>query len=441
MKTEIPEMVCWHEGMPLLPQHFQMQSLRAEILAARHAATAHPYYWGITHLEFDLPAIQTGIVRVLSLEAVMPDGLLVRHDAATDEALEFDCATLPPEQRQGTLALYLAVPPLYRAGRLSIFDQRYTSVRSAAIVDLASGDFPEEIAVLRPAVRIAPENGRGDSVTLPLLRLTCHEGGYSLAPYMPPMPVTPSDSILGRRLAALGLDIREKAVFLSGRLQAAMAARDALLLFTLDRQYAGLVALLPRLEAALHIRAHPLALYFVLCDMLGALAGLKLDEPVPYPRPFDYLDILQCVEPLLAAVESRVALIRTDYRRHPFAREGEHFSIMLPGLPQGADTLVIGLRMPVRAVGRDAAQWLEEAVIASSSHVDTLMRQRMRGLPRQALGPDSTSGFNAEPGVYLFALKLDAAWFNPAEALHIRIPFNDKSAPEGIMAYVRESEA
>lgn len=434
-------MVCWHEGMPLLPQHFQMQSLRSEILAAHYAATSHPYYWGVTHFELDLPAIQTGVVRILSLETIMPDGLLIRHDAATNEALEFDCATLPPEQRQGTLTLYLAVPPLYRAGRLSIFDQRYASARSEAIVDLASGDFPEQIAVLRPAVRIAPENGRSDSVTLPLLRLICHEGGYSLAPYMPPMPITPPDSILGRRLIALSLNIREKAIFLSGRLQAAIASRDTMPLFMLDRQYAGLVAVLPRLEAALHIHTHPLMLYFILCDMLGAMAGLKLDEPVPYPRPFDYNDILQCIEPLLAALESRIDLIRTDYRRYPFVRESDLFSIVLPTLPQHTDTLVVGLRMPARAIGRDAVQWLEEAVIASTSHIDTLMRQRMRGLSRQALGPDSASRFNAEPGVYLFALKLDPVWFTPAEALHIRIPINDKSVPEEIMAYVRESGA
>ncbi|MDU5679065.1 MAG: hypothetical protein E6023_27340, partial [Pseudomonas aeruginosa] len=31
----LPDAVCWHEGMQLLPQHFQLQGLRAEALAAR----------------------------------------------------------------------------------------------------------------------------------------------------------------------------------------------------------------------------------------------------------------------------------------------------------------------------------------------------------------------------------------------------------------------
>ena len=28
----LPDAVCWHEGMQLLPQHFQLQGLRAEAL-------------------------------------------------------------------------------------------------------------------------------------------------------------------------------------------------------------------------------------------------------------------------------------------------------------------------------------------------------------------------------------------------------------------------
>ena len=33
----LPDAVCWHEGMQLLPQHFQLQGLRAEALGAHLA--------------------------------------------------------------------------------------------------------------------------------------------------------------------------------------------------------------------------------------------------------------------------------------------------------------------------------------------------------------------------------------------------------------------
>ena len=109
--NRVPEAICWHEGMQLLPQHFQLQSLRAEGLAAYYAAAAQPYFWGVTRLELDHSALSTGKVRITALDAVLPDGLLVQHDVATGTALEFDCTALPPARQKGIIVLYLALPP------------------------------------------------------------------------------------------------------------------------------------------------------------------------------------------------------------------------------------------------------------------------------------------------------------------------------------------
>lgn len=49
----LPDAVCWHEGMQLLPQHFQLQGLRAEALAARTGQACNPWFWGVTALELD----------------------------------------------------------------------------------------------------------------------------------------------------------------------------------------------------------------------------------------------------------------------------------------------------------------------------------------------------------------------------------------------------
>lgn len=42
----LPDAVCWHEGMQLLPQHFQLQGLRAEVVTALCASAANPWFWG-----------------------------------------------------------------------------------------------------------------------------------------------------------------------------------------------------------------------------------------------------------------------------------------------------------------------------------------------------------------------------------------------------------
>ncbi|MBF3229810.1 type VI secretion system baseplate subunit TssK, partial [Pseudomonas aeruginosa] len=89
----LPDAVCWHEGMQLLPQHFQLQGLRAEALAARIGQACNPWFWGVTALELDPSALCAGQVRVLHLEAILPDGLPVSVQAGVDAPLEFDLET------------------------------------------------------------------------------------------------------------------------------------------------------------------------------------------------------------------------------------------------------------------------------------------------------------------------------------------------------------
>ena len=57
----LPDAVCWHEGMQLLPQHFQLQGLRAEALGAHLAQACNPWFWGVSHMEFDPSALSAGV--------------------------------------------------------------------------------------------------------------------------------------------------------------------------------------------------------------------------------------------------------------------------------------------------------------------------------------------------------------------------------------------
>ena len=88
--TTIPAMVCWYEGMAMLPQHFQLQSLHHDTLAAALAGHANPWFWGVNHLEIDDAALCAGTLRLLRLTAIMPDGLPIDYDIQRDPPLEFD---------------------------------------------------------------------------------------------------------------------------------------------------------------------------------------------------------------------------------------------------------------------------------------------------------------------------------------------------------------
>ena len=55
----LPDAVCSHEGMQLLPQHFQLQGIRAEVIAALCARAGNPWFWGVAELEVDPAALST----------------------------------------------------------------------------------------------------------------------------------------------------------------------------------------------------------------------------------------------------------------------------------------------------------------------------------------------------------------------------------------------
>lgn len=438
--NRVPEAICWHEGMQLLPQHFQLQSLRAEGLAAYYAAAAQPYFWGVTRLELDHSALSTGKVRIMALNAVLPDGLLVQHDAATGTALEFDCTALPPARQKGIIVLYLALPPLYRAGQLQVFKDRYVSVDSEPVADLASGEFPSSLPIWRPSPRIVDEPGRGDFVCLPLLRLLPNESGFSKVPYSPPCPVVAPDSLLGQKLGTLCCLAREKAMFLSQRLQLAQKSRDAQDIAVLSQQLDGLWNRLPELEAALGCGvAHPLTLYRVLCGMLGATACLVAGNEQPVPLPFNYQDTLASFEPLLSALQQRLEGIRAEYRRYPFAHVARGFVINPQTLPDLPEWLVIGLRMPDGSPSSEAEAWLNHAVIASEPFLYTLERQRMSGMAYSLMEASRKAGYDANPAVFLFLLHTHDEWFDAAQPLHIQHHAKGGVRPLDAMIYLKDS--
>lgn len=174
----LPDAVCWHEGMQLLPQHFQLQGLRAEALGAHLAQACNPWFWGVSHMEFDPSALSAGVVRVLSLQGTMPDGLPVDLQAGIGPALELDVSALIDATDDATVTVYLAISPMWRAGQLLPLKGRLQSVVGDALPDLTSGEFPESITVWRPNPRLCTQQNKADSICLPLLKIRKEGGGF-----------------------------------------------------------------------------------------------------------------------------------------------------------------------------------------------------------------------------------------------------------------------
>lgn len=419
----LPDAVCWHEGMQLLPQHFQLQGLRAEVLAAHFARAGNPWFWGVTRFEADPVALGTGLVRIQSLEAILPDGLPVSLQPGSGVALELDVGPAAAESPSACVTVYLAVNPLGRSGQVLPLRGRLQSVVGDAVPDLASGEHPEPILVWRPSLRLVSEGERVDSVCLPLLRIAKEGGGFVRQPYVPPTPQILPESPLGQAVAGLCARGREKCLFLAGRLRQAEQAGNHEDVQEIRRQLAALWARLPEADAALNSRvATPDRLHGLLTGMAGAWCALDPVAGVPAFAPLDYLELKRGFDEVIDWLDGALARVRVGYRCLAFDQVEQGFSIRLPDAQTRRQRLVVGLRMPAGAGEQAALAWLGQAVIASENDVPTLARQRMSGLAHQAMGRAEQVAYGVGEETRLFVIQAAGEWFDPEQPLCLVVP-------------------
>jgi type VI secretion system protein ImpJ len=60
----VPAAIQWHEGMLLMPQHFQQLGARGEALVAHGLAFATQHPWGVTRLKIDRSRLLNGVFRI-----------------------------------------------------------------------------------------------------------------------------------------------------------------------------------------------------------------------------------------------------------------------------------------------------------------------------------------------------------------------------------------
>ncbi|HEY1608067.1 MAG TPA: type VI secretion system baseplate subunit TssK, partial [Paraburkholderia sp.] len=173
MTERIPNVVDrveWYEGMLLAPQHFQQMAARLDSLVAWQTLAAAPFSWGVRRLAFDNGLLPTGLVRVLALDAIMPDGTAVSYsaDAGQHDALELSLEPFAAQLANGPLDVYVTLP-IAAMTRRNPQVRRFRSVAGLPVEDEVSEAPPADIARLVPNLELAA--GELPSATYVYLRL------------------------------------------------------------------------------------------------------------------------------------------------------------------------------------------------------------------------------------------------------------------------------
>lgn len=438
MSHRVPAAIQWHEGMLLAPQHFQQLAMRQEALLHYHALAIAPFHWGVRSLEVDGPRLASDVYRVIAVEAVLPDGLVVAHRAGDGPDLAVELWPVKQAARERPVTVYLAVAA-HRPEMSPVRGDhpRYDSVTGDPVLDENTGEGQVDVPRLRPRARLfAGEPPPASYVHLPIARLEHKGGAFSVADYVPPLLTVARDSPLGMRCGEIAEKLRGKAATLLERAgNPSVAARAPQLLET-RAMIASLTAALPPFEALLDTgRAHPFALYLALCALVGQVSGLGRALP-PALDPYDHDDLnprFKAAEKFLADLVDGAVL--ESYTPFPFELDEGTFGLAFDAAWRGR-SLVLGVRAPEGAVEQVAA-WMDNAVIASRDRQRELRVIRVLGAERRRI--KSEGDLLPVPGVLLYALTAEPKNVEANQLLQIANPDEGLAAhrPLEIVLYVK----
>ena len=437
---KLPAAIQWHEGMLLAPQHFQQMSLRHEELLHYHLATIAPFYWGIHRFKVDSNLLVDGTLRVLELEAVMPDGLVVSYPDQEGGDLEIDLKPHTEEMKQRAVTVHLVVPAK-RTGAASTKGElaRYDSVEGQPMVDENTGESELSIPRLKPRLSLLIADMPPQKYSsFPLLKAAYRNETFTMTDYLPPTLSASTSSAIGEICSSVAHRLREKAVFLSERVRSPSSAMRGALLLETKSMIQSLVSDLPQFEALLNTEAsHPFTLYLALCSLAGRIAALGSGLIPPVLEPYDHNNLRasfeQAKEFIFRMIDEGILETHTPI---PFGFEAGVFSLRIE---EGwlTKTLTIGVRARAGMTEEDVLGWIEESLIGSSSKVESMKNKRILGASRKRIEGDKE--LIPVRGVVLYAIKAERQFIEFDEVLQI---FNasdpaGKRSPAEIVLYVK----
>ncbi len=436
--AKVPDAVQWHEGMLLAPQHFQQADLRTEALVAHVAASTTPYGWGVHAFRLDPVALPNGVLRVLELDAILPDGLVVQYDPERDPELSIDLTQIDEVAPGQDVSVHLVVGRRQESAALaSGSSPRYRSVESLEVLDLNTGEDPLAVPRLRPAARlIAGPEIPERFVGFTLARIAVQGDVYALQDYTPPALTLRACPELSEAVRARAARLRERAVYLQDQLKKGGVDPSRSSVVRSVRQLRGLVQGLPVLEGVLGSpEVHPFQLYLALAGYLGSAASVR-DDYVPPPVPrYVHGELTSTFRPLLNAMDEIERLVHQAFRTEPFSEREDGFTIRLPA--DVDDRLVVGVQTGGILEGDTLRRWIETAQIATADRMELVRLRRVRGAVRRIVERYDPLGVQSAPGLVLLEVETDPEYVTPAGELHL-IPATSmrEARPQQLLLYL-----
>lgn len=434
--------IQWHEGMMLVPQHFQQNDLRFEQAISYCLGQMFPFMWGVNIFKFDPISFPDGIIKVLELEGIMPDGTIISYNSKLNGdlgPLEIDLNEFKNDFQTSDKYLYAVLPEVIDGiSPLEGDKPRYYAQKSDNVIDFNSHENQIMVPKLYPRLSlylgsIPPEQ----HAALPLMKLSYRDDNFVERSYQPPFFKVTKTDLIGELTNGLARRIREKAIFLSEKWQNEI---DQTMSAETRSTLVALLQSIPSLEAKLNSQVtHPYDLYLEFCRVLGNLSTMSLGAIGPSLPVYNHNDILLSythlfdrMKRILDGVEQSYAVVLFDKRDRLFSTQLANYEIK--------DHLYIGVKMGPGMEQSNLHEWMKDCIIASDSAVKAVRDKRITGATRDYVQNLHAIGLIPAKNTYVFKVGIDHKHIFPNETLHIFNPAdNPELRPSSITLYVIDS--
>jgi type VI secretion system protein ImpJ len=435
---EIPEAIQWHEGLLLTPQHFQQLSLRHETLLQYVSAGLAPFGWGVRYFKVDQASLVGGTLRVLEVEAVMPDSLVVSCGARRGEELQVDLTPYAEQMKERPVAVHLAVAARETDAITRGDLARYDSVEGDPVADEYTGEGQLRIPRLRPRLSLLVTDAPPKKyVSFPLVKVAYRDESFTLTDFIPPTLSVPRQSPLGVMCSAAARRLREKAASLADRQRAPVAGGRGGFDIETENLLRSLVTPLPLLEGVINTGAsHPYLVYLALLSVAGHVSVMGRSPVPPLLAPYDHNDLRTTFEQALGFIDRKIDEgVTSSFTPYTFRFEEGVYGLMFEGA-WASRRLALGLRVQPGMTEQEVVRWGMECLIGSRGRMQRMRETRIQGARRAPAEPDEV--FVPPRGVVLFSLKPDPEFVEPNEVLQIFNPGERGRAarPAEIVLYV-----
>ncbi|CAO5674531.1 MAG: hypothetical protein HEEMFOPI_00076 [Holosporales bacterium] len=442
-KSLIAPQIQWHEGMLLSPHHFQQSDLRHHQVLIHHMSLASPFHWGVRFFKLDPIVLPDGLVRILELEAVMPDGLIISYNSAQADIppLELDLKPFKNElmgSSSSVLTIQLALPQRHEHASPIVGEfARYWSVEGDEVKDDTAPDNVVRIPRLFPRVYLAAGNTPPPrAFSLPLMKIAYRDESFVQTGYMAPTFYITEDHILHKSCIELIQKLREKASYLSDKWQSQagtpLAGETAALL-------RPLIVVLPYLESVIHGRiVHPHHLFEALCLVAGNLSTLRLSNLPPVMPIYNHQDIMSSFVPVIDHIHAMLQTIEQAYASFLFNQRDRLFTLRMHEAYKN-DRLYLGIRIPKTMSELQLNDWVSDAIIASDDAIDMVRNKRITGARRSIVREGDMYQLMPTRGVILVEVEVDPHYIRFDQNINIFNPADHpERRPTEIVLYVKK---